>query len=98
VIEWLAWAIVMGDTTGVDLENVTVSSGPSSVNFYNDKSHRTLEDRLEDLERFMYGEARWNELGMIKRQQRQLQILQISLALNAWEVVMIVIFLLRGWG
>jgi hypothetical protein len=84
-----------GDVKGVDVDNVTVSSGPSSVNVYNTdrRIHRTLEDRVEDLERMIYGEPKWSEIGLIKRQQRQLLLSQINVVINAIMLLLLVSYL-----
>ncbi len=87
-----------GDVTGVDLEHVNVSSGPSSVNVYNNQQRRrhsslSLEDRVMDLERMVYGEERWSEPGLIKRQQRQLWISQANAVMNAITLIVIAVYL-----
>lgn len=83
------------NVTGVDLENVQVSSGPSAVNVYNQGwEKRSLEERVEDLERMIYGEPRWSEPGLIKRQQRQLWISQTNMAINIGTLVLLAVYLL----
>lgn len=62
------------------------------------RNSQSLEDRVLDLERLIYGESRWNEPGMIKRQQRQLQISQTNLGLNVAGLVVIVLLLFQLWG
>jgi len=47
-----------------------------------------------DLERLIYGESKWSEPGMIKRQQQQITISQINTALNAITLLTLVIYML----
>ncbi len=62
------------------------------------RNSQSLEDRILDLERLIYGESRWNEPGMIKRQQRQLQISQLSLVINAISIAILTILVFMQWG
>lgn len=85
-----------GDVRGVDLENVSVTSGPSTVNVYNEQQSRlTLEERVMDLERMVYGERRWSEPGLIKRQQRQLYISVTNMILTLLTFVLLLLSLWR---
>lgn len=81
-----------GDVRGVDLEHVNVSSGPSSVNIYNDEyvtpqRRLTLEERVNALERYMYDDERSGEPGLLKAQKRQ----QWQSQLNSYLLVAVVI-------
>ncbi len=78
---------------GAEFDNVTVSSSPT-VNIYDKQRSTTLEDRVMDLERLIYGESKWSEPGMIKRQQQQITISQINTALNAVTLLTLVIYML----
>ena len=78
---------------GAEFDNVTVG-GPTNVNIYDKQRSTTLEDRVMDLERLIYGESKWSEPGMIKRQQQQITISQISTALNAITLLTLVIHML----
>lgn len=84
-----------GNVTGVDLQDVSVSSGQQNVNVYNQgRDKRSLEERVEDLERMIYGEPRWSEPGLIKRQQRQLWISQVNMAINGLTLALLALYLL----
>lgn len=84
-----------GNVTGVDLQDVSVSSGQQNVNVYNQgRDKRSLEERVEDLERMMYGEPRWSEPGLIKRQQRQLWVSQVNMAINGLTLALLALHLL----
>ncbi len=78
---------------GAEFDNVTVG-GPTNVNIYDKQRSTTLEDRVMDLERLIYGESKWSEPGMIKRQQQQITISQINTALNAVTLLTLVIYML----
>ena len=78
---------------GAEFDNVTVG-GPTNVNIYDKQRSTTLEDRVMDLERLIYGESKWSEPGMIKRQQQQITISQINTALNAITLLTLVIYML----
>ena len=78
---------------GAEFDNVTVSSSPT-VNIYDKQRSTTLEDRVMDLERLTYGESKWSEPGMIKRQQQQITISQINTALNAITLLTLIIHML----
>lgn len=78
---------------GAEFDNVTVG-GPTNVNIYDKQRSTTLEDRVMDLERLIYGESKWSEPGMIKRQQQQITISQINTALNAITLLTLVIHML----
>ena len=78
---------------GAEFDNVTVG-GPTNVNIYDKQRSTTLEDRVMDLERLIYGESKWSEPGMIKRQQQQITISQINAALNAITLLTLVIHML----
>lgn len=78
---------------GAEFDNVTVG-GPTNVNIYDKQRSTTLEDRVMDLERLIYGESKWSEPGMIKRQQRNLTISQINVALDFLMLVALLIFML----
>lgn len=78
---------------GAEFDNVTVG-GPTNVNIYDKQRSTTLEDRVMDLERLIYGEPKWNEPGMIKRQQHNITISQINTALNAVTLLTLVIYML----
>lgn len=78
---------------GAEFDNVTVG-GPTTVNVYDKQRSTTLEDRVMDLERLIYGESKWSEPGMIKRQQRNLTISQINVALDFLMLVALLIFML----
>ena len=88
---WM-WALMSDNIKGVDLESVTVSSGPSSVNIYNDE-YRTpqrrlsIEERVNALERYMYDDERSGEPGLLKAQRRQ----QWQSQLNSYLLVAVVI-------
>lgn len=80
-----------GDVKGVDLEQVSVTSGPSTVNVYNNDEKRrkhsstTLEQRVERLERATFGDDVIGLYGVIRQQQRQtrwLQILTVAVAVS----------------
>lgn len=60
------------------------------------RSSYSLEDRVMDLERLIYGESKWSEPGLIKRQQRQLQISQINMTLNALMLLLLIAWMI--WG
>ena len=77
---------------GVDLEQVSVSSGQNTVNIYDKQRSTTLEERVMDLERLIYGESKWSEPGMIRRQQQQITISQINIALNAITLIALIIY------
>ncbi len=84
-----------GNVTGVDLQDVSVSSGQQNVNVYNQgRDKRSLEERVEDLERMIYGEPRWSEPGLIKRQQRQLWVSQVNMAINGLTLALLALHLL----
>jgi hypothetical protein len=84
-----------GNVTGVDLQDVSVSSGQQNVNVYNQgRDKRSLEERVEDLERMIYGEPRWSEPGLIKRQQRQLWVSQVNMAINGLTLALLALYLL----
>lgn len=78
---------------GVDLEQVSVSSSPT-VNIYDKQRSTTLEERVMDLERLIYGESKWSEPGMIRRQQQQITISQVNMALNAITLIALIIYML----
>ena len=78
---------------GAEFDNVTVSSSPT-VNIYDKQRSTTLEDRVMDLERLTYGESKWSEPGMIKRQQQQITISQINTALNAITLLTLITHML----
>lgn len=65
--------------------------------YRSNQSNLSLEDRVMDLERMVYGEKRWSEPGLIKRQQRQLWISQANMILNTITLVLLLLyaFLLR---
>lgn len=76
-VGWMGYIALMsaGDVRGVDVEHVTVSSGPSSVNIYNDEytspqRRLTLEERVNALERYMYDDERSGEPGLLKAQKQ----------------------------
>lgn len=84
--------------TGVDLENVQVSSGPSSVNVYTtQQDRRPLDQRVEELEQMVYGEPRWNEPGLIRRHQSQLRISRVSLGFNIAQFALMAGYLIYQW-
>lgn len=84
-----------GNVTGVDLQDVSVSSGQQNVNVYNQgRDKRSLEERVEDLERMIYGEPRWSEPGLIKRQQHQLWVSQVNMAINGLTLALLALHLL----
>lgn len=84
-----------GNVTGVDLQDVSVSSGQQNVNVYNQgRDKRSLEERVEDLERMIYGEPRWSEPGLIKRQQRQLWVSQVNMAIDGLTLASLALYLL----
>ena len=78
---------------GAEFDNVTVG-GPTNVNIYDKQRSTTLEERVMDLERLIYGESKWSEPGMIKRQQQQITISQINTALNAITLLTLIIYML----
>lgn len=78
---------------GAEFDNVTVG-GPTNVNIYDKQRSTTLEDRVMDLERLIYGESKWSEPGMIKRQQQQITISQINTALNAITLLTLILHML----
>jgi len=78
---------------GAEFDNVTVSSSPT-VNIYDKQRSTTLEDRVMDLERLIYGESKWSEPGMIKRQQQQITISQTNTALNAITLLTLITHML----
>jgi len=78
---------------GAEFDNVTVG-GPTNVNIYDKQRSTTLEDRVMDLERLIYGESKWSEPGMIKRQQQQITISQINTALNAITLLTLITHML----
>ena len=78
---------------GAEFDNVTVG-GPTNVNIYDKQRSTTLEDRVMDLERLIYGESKWSEPGMIKRQQQQITIGQINTALNAITLLTLILHML----
>jgi len=78
---------------GAEFDNVTVG-GPTNVNIYDKQHSTTLEERVMDLERLIYGESKWSEPGMIKRQQQQITISQINTALNAITLLTLIIYML----
>lgn len=49
-----------------------------------------------DLERLIYGEPKWSEPGMIRRQQRQLQYSQINMVLSTLMLLLLIALLI--WG
>jgi len=61
------------------------------------RSNLSLEDRVMDLERLIYGEAKWSEPGMIRRQQRQLQISQINMGLSALMLLLLLAIMIWKW-
>ncbi len=68
------------------------------VNFGDDQGslHRSRlshEDRIMDLERLIYGEPRWSEPGLIKRQQTHQRISQWNMALNVLMFVVLLAYL-----
>lgn len=74
-VGWMGYIALMsaGDVRGVDVEHVTVSSGPSAVNVYNDEyrpREKTLEEKVEALERYTYGDERSGEPGLLKAQRQ----------------------------
>lgn len=42
-----------------------------------------------DLEQIIYGEPRWHEVGMIKRQRTNLMISQINMVINCVNIIML---------
>ena len=90
----LVWAVMSDNIKGVDLEQVTVSSGQNTVNFYDQQRSKPLEDRVMDLERLIYGEPRWSEPGMIKRQQRQLWVSQANMIINLVTALLLLLFMI----
>lgn len=90
---WM-WDLMSDNSVkGAEFDNVTVG-GPTNVNIYDKQRSTTLEDRVIDLERLIYGESKWSEPGMIKRQQQQITISQINTALNAITLLTLVIHML----
>lgn len=61
------------------------------------RTQQSLEDRVMDLERLVYGEPRWGEPGLIKRQQRQLSISLLNLGLNVAGTLALLILLFSLW-
>ena len=65
----------------------TDHSSRVSVNFGDEHSgHQrarlSIEDRVMDLERMVYGEIKWSEPGLIKRQQSHQRISQWNMAMS----------------
>jgi hypothetical protein len=80
-----------GQVTGIENRGqFTGSDGRGSsrsdvhVNFGDnrDRHNASVEDRLRDLERYMFGDNRYGEPGMIRRQQQQLLVSQINMGMN----------------
>lgn len=74
-----------GDVKGVDLEQVSVTSGPSTVNVYNDDKRpiqrsASLEQRVERLERATFGDDVIGLYGVIRQQRTQTRWLQLLTA------------------
>ena len=97
--------IIDGDV-GEEGRNVTVGKGNRQADYSNrvllnfgddhDSTHRSrlsIEERLTDLEQLIYGEIRWSEPGLIKRQQRQLIISQANMVLNVIMLLLIILYL-----
>ena len=61
------------------------------------RSSLSLEDRVMDLERLIYGEPKWSEPGMIRRQQRQLQISQINMVLSMLMLLLLLAIMIWKW-
>lgn len=53
------------------------------------REHLSVEERLMDLEQIIYGEPRWHEVGMIKRQRTNLMISQINMVINCVNIIML---------
>ncbi len=63
------------------------------INFNDDHRHRqevSLEDRVVDIERMVYGEPRWSEPGIIRRQKRQ-AVLSMSNTMLLFIVLVLLI-------
>jgi hypothetical protein len=95
--------IIDGDV-GDDGRQVAVGKGnrqtdySNRINIYNDeeKLHRSrlsLEDRVMDLERLVYGESKWSEPGLIKRQQVHQRISQWNMVVNIAMFLLMLIYL-----
>lgn len=91
----LGYEINVSDNSvkGAEFDNVTVG-GPTTVNLYDKQRSTTLEERVMDLERLIYGESKWSEPGMIRRQQQQITISQVNMALNAITLIALIIYML----
>ena len=95
---------VTGGSVGDNNRNVAIGKGNrqtdynNRINIYNDderpQQHKSLEDRIMDMERVVYGEPRWSEPGLIKRQQKHLQISQWNMALNILMFLLLIAYVL----
>lgn len=111
MIEQLAWALMSIETGGgagvsgnANTRDFTGRDTADHRNYIdidlserNQQRSQSLEDRVLDLERLIYGEPRWQEPGMIKRQQRQLYISQLNLGLNVAGFIVLIAILLYSW-
>jgi hypothetical protein len=98
--------IIDGDT-GEDGRNISIGKGNRqsdysnrlNVNMQGDRQYKAgagVEDRLMDIERVVYGEPRWSEPGLIKRQQTHQRISQWNMALSiATFILLIAVFFWR---
>ena len=94
---------VTGGNVGDNNRNVTIGKGNrqadynNRINIYNDDERpqqKSLEDRVMDMERIIYGEPRWSEPGLIKRQQKHLQVSQWNMALNTLMFLLLIAYVL----
>jgi hypothetical protein len=113
VIDLLVWALMTIDTSGgtavggnANTRDFTGRDAADHRNYIdidfsdrnNQRSNQSLEDRVLDLERLVYGEPRWQEPGMIKREQRQLYISHLNLALNVAGFIVLLGILMYTWS
>lgn len=96
-VGWMGYIALMsaGDVRGVDVEHVSVSSGPSSVNIYNDEytspqRRLTLEERVNALERYMYDDERSGEPGLLKAEKQSRWLSQ----LNTYMLIGVILLLI----
>lgn len=96
-VGWMGYIALMsaGDVRGVEVEHVSVSSGPSSVNIYNDEytspqRRLTLEERVNALERYMYDDERSGEPGLLKAEKQSRWLSQ----LNTYMLIGVILLLI----
>ena len=91
---WLMSSIETGGGATVDGDAHTQDFvGRDRINIDFSEHHRkqsTLEERVMDLERMVYGEKRWAEPGLIRRMKRT----QITMTVNVGVSVSILLLLL----